>query len=122
MREEVSERKRQELVDRVLQWRVATIGTFIAVVPAILVGDWLAGRTGQAIAVVGCLVPCFVAWAILGNMECPNCKDRLFFASKGWGGRNPFASKCLNCGLSLSMDSPKAASAGANVGKNNGAA
>lgn len=121
MREEVNERSRQDLVDRVLRWRVATIGAIVAAIPGTILGHWLGGRMGETIAAVGCIVAALVAWTILLNIQCPKCKDQLFNA---WhlGGRNPFASRCASCGLSLLMDSPSSATPGSTVGKDNGAA
>ena len=122
MKTDIDEQQRQELVDRVLHWRVATVGALLAAIPAVAIGHWLAGKAGEGVAALVCIVPSFIAWGVLSSMECPSCRDRLFLATKGWGGRNPFASKCLNCGLSLSMESPNAATPGASIGKNNGAA
>ncbi len=92
---------RKDLIYRVTGRRIATIGFFILAVPAALIGFWV--TDSDLGAIVGAAVCASVAMAFgfaLTLTRCPQCRSLLFMGKTGW--INVWASRCLNCGLSLS--------------------
>jgi hypothetical protein len=72
-------------------------------IPAILLGRWITGSTiGEAIGAAVGVVLLFLSLNVLMFTQCTRCRDQLFIGKTDWMWKNPLASRCLNCGLSLS--------------------
>ena len=96
-----SEVLRRQLVHKITGRRILSVTGFVLAMPAALLGYWVTGREwGAIVGAFACASAGIISGLSLVLMQCPQCRNLLFLRNTGW--MNTLASRCANCGLSLS--------------------